>query len=104
MHRAARFCLLCCLLFITAHRLPAPISEENPTPALEKSVRPRPKRVAKPPTESSTSTHSRTATAPAAAPIQNKFDGSWTGTLPNLPFVGNVDFTLFVTGNGTSVT
>jgi hypothetical protein len=26
------------------------------------------------------------------------------GTLPNLPFVGNVDFTLFVNGNGTSVT
>src|SRR5215472_10500328 len=34
MNSVARFCLICCLLLITAHRLPAPITEETtPTPS-----------------------------------------------------------------------
>src|SRR6266851_10124474 len=33
MHAAGRFCLVCTLLFITAHPLPAPILEEtSPSP------------------------------------------------------------------------
>jgi hypothetical protein len=91
-------------IFLSAHRLPAPISEENPTPAPEKSAKPKPKRVSKPESESPSRTHSRAAAAPTAAPIQNKFDGTWTGTIPNLPFVGNVDYVLFVNGGGTAVT
>jgi hypothetical protein len=91
------------ILLLITHRLPAPIQEENPTPAPEKSVRPKPKRVSKPESESARSTHSRATTAQTAAPIQNKFDGAWIGTLNNLPFTGNVDFTLFVSGGGTAV-
>ena len=92
------------ILVATADRLPAPISEENPTPAPEKLAKPKPKRVSKPESESPSRTRSRAEAASIATQIQNKFDGTWTGTLPNLPFVGNVDFTLFVSGNGTSVT
>src|SRR5467141_3737976 len=33
MKLAGRFSVVCCLLLITTHRLPAPISEESPTPA-----------------------------------------------------------------------
>jgi len=89
---------------VTAHRLPAPISEENPTPSPEKAAKPKPKRTSKPEKESSGSTRSRATTAPNATPIQNKFDGTWMGTLNNLPFVGNLDDTLFVSGGGTAVT
>ena len=92
------------LFLLDVHRVPAPISEENPTPAPEKSAKPKPKRVlSKPENETATRTHSRAAAAPTAAPIQNKFDGTWTGMLPNLPFAGNVDFTLLVSGSGTFV-
>jgi hypothetical protein len=102
MNTFARLCLVGGLLFVTAHRLPAPISEENPTPAPVKTPRPKAPRVKK--TESS-ETRSHTTTAAATpTPIQNKFDGTWTGTIPNLPFVGNVDYILFVNGGGTAVT
>jgi hypothetical protein len=96
--------LVCGLLLLTAHRLPAPIQEENPTPAPEKSTKPRPKRISKPDSKASTASRPRTKSAPAPTAIQNKFDGTWTGTIPNLPFVGNVDYVLFVNGGGTAVT
>lgn len=92
-------------LLMTTDRLPAPISEENPTPvpAPVKTPKPKAPRVNKTRPEPSEA-RSHTTTAVTPTPIQNKFDGSWTGTLPNLPFVGNVDFTLLISGNGTSVT
>jgi hypothetical protein len=106
MNTFARLCLIGGLLFVTAHRLPAPISEENPTPAPVQSA--KPKRTSKPKVTNDNveknAASPKRVSIPAATPIQNRFDGSWMGTLPNLPFVGNVDFTLFVTGNGTSVT
>src|SRR6266481_903351 len=108
MHMVERFCLVCCLLFITAHRLPAPISEESPTPAPVQSAKPKLKRVSKPKVANENAegavTSPKRTIAPAATPNQNRFDGTWVGTLNNLPFAGNVDFTLSVTGSGTSVT
>jgi hypothetical protein len=102
---ARRIFVIVVAILLSAHRLPAPISEENPTPAPEKSAKPKPKRVVtKPENESPNTSRSRTKPAPAAAPIQNKFDGTWTGTIPNLPFVGNVDYVFLVNGGGTSVT
>lgn len=94
------------ILLISGHRLPAPIQEvqESPTPKPAVAAKPKPKRVGKPESEPARATQSRPRAAQAAAPLQNKFDGTWMGTLPNLPFVGNVDFTLFVTGNGSAVT
>jgi TonB family protein len=42
MNRRAIFLLSCPLaLLLTTHRLPAPISEENPTPAPEQSAKPK---------------------------------------------------------------
>jgi hypothetical protein len=105
----SRIALALVLLLISAHRLPAPISEESTaTPAPEQSARPKPKRVSKPKVanekaESGVTSQKRTASH-ATMPIQSRFDGIWMGTLNNLPFAGNVDFTLMVTGNGTSVT
>lgn len=96
------------LLLVTAHRLPAPIVEESSTPAPKQSAKPKPKRVSKPKAanenaERAAMPQKRTIT-PAATRNQNRFDGTWVGTLNNLPFTGNVEFTLVVTGNGTSVT
>ena len=79
----ARFCLVCGLLFITAHRLPAPISEENTTPPPEQSAKPKPKRASEPKTERK-ETSSRTATAPAPA-RSRKFAGTWTGIMQTFP-------------------
>jgi len=104
MRAIRQLCLISCLLLAFAHRLPAPIQEEAPTPAPEKSAKPKPKRISKPENESSHAPRARTTRAPMSAPVQNKFDGAWTGTLNDLPFAGNVDFTLFVSGNGTAVT
>jgi hypothetical protein len=87
------------LLLLSTQRSPAPISEENPTPAPTQVPKPKPPHLSKP--KPSTSTARPRATA-SATPIQNKFDGTWTGTIPNLPFVGNVDYILFVSGAGTS--
>jgi hypothetical protein len=89
-----------------AQRAPAPIVEEKPTPppateaeTTKHSARSKAARVVSKPKQSG----SRPRPTVAATPVQNKFDGTWTGTLPNLPFVGNVDFTFLVNGDGTSV-
>src|SRR5438445_8929184 len=43
MRTVARLCLVCCLLFLTAHRLPAPIVEEStPQPVLKRKTESRP--------------------------------------------------------------
>lgn len=99
------------LLVMGAHRLPAPIveSEEKPTPAAEDSAKPKVKRTSRPKSISSDSSENsdkRQARAPAAAPtpLENPFEGTWVGTLNNLPFAGNVQFTLGITAGGTAVT
>jgi len=105
--RAVLFLFTITLLVITAHRLPAPISEENHTPASEQTPKPKAKRSPKPKAvaEDADQTTARRTRAPVATPtpIQDHFDGAWVGTLNNLPFTGNVEFTLFVSGSGTSV-
>jgi hypothetical protein len=95
------------LLLLSTQRSPAPISEENPTPASEQTPKPRIKRSAKPKAiaDGADKTAGQRMRAPVATPtpIQDRFDGAWVGTLNNLPFTGNVEFTLFVSGSGTSV-
>jgi len=72
------------LLLVTAHRLPAPISEvpESSTPAPEQSAKSEPKRTtkAKVTSESSeSSTKRQTASSPQTHPTQNpsSFAGTW---------------------------
>jgi hypothetical protein len=95
------------LLLLSTQRSPAPISEENPTPASEQTPKPKVKRSPKPKAiaDQSDKTAGQRLRAPVATPtpVQDRFDGAWIGTLNNLPFVGNVEFTLFVSGSGTSV-
>ena len=107
MSRIIHLFLPIALLLIAAPRLPAPISEENPTPASEQTPKPKVKRSPKPKAvaEGVDKTTAQRTRAPVATPtpIQDRFDGAWVGTLNNLPFTGNVEFTLFVSGSGTSV-
>jgi hypothetical protein len=90
-----RFALLAVmLLLITAHRLPAPISEipESSTPNPEHQPKPK-----KPRSESRTS-----ATAASEGPA--RFAGTWTGTVV---FAGTrplvVNYTLVINSAGNSV-
>ena len=99
------------VVLLATHRLPAPIveSEEKPTPAAEESAKPKVKRASRPKSsnsESSENSGRQPAHAPATAPTPpaNPFEGTWIGTLNNLPFAGNVQFTLGVTAAGTAVT
>ena len=110
MNRGIRLLFTLGLLLIGTLRLPAPIQEapESPTPTPEQPAKPKPKRparsnVAGERAESSVPQQMRTP-VPIATPNQNRFDGAWVGTLNNLPFAGNVEFTLLVTDNGMSVT
>src|SRR5712692_7418839 len=102
MHTVVRFCLVCWLLFITAHRLPAPIQEvpESPTPSSvvaptpNPRVKPSPK--PKPKSEASVSTATPTAQHPSSK--QNRFAGTWVGTMPTIPW-GNWAVVLVIDAN-----
>jgi hypothetical protein len=112
LRRTFCFSLVVALLLVTAHRLPAPISEipENPTPAQEQSAKPKPKRTIKPKVTNENSedsgkqqTRTTVSTTKRETTPSNPFEGTWRGTLDNLPFAGNVDFTLVITAAGTAV-
>jgi hypothetical protein len=81
----SRLLLIGSALLITAHRLPAPISEvETPTPA------PKIKRTAKEHTEK-TKTENRNASTPQPSPqTHNIYAGTWSGTL-NWGIEGNYE-------------
>lgn len=92
------------VLFISAHRLPAPIQEisESPTPAREAQAKSRkiqskikviaPKPATKSPLKSSTVVFQGPA----------RFAGTWTGTI-NQGVLGNVAISLVINAAGTSV-
>ena len=100
------------VLLLTAHPLPAPIQEvpESPTPAPEQLAKPKVKHAVKPKAaseNSETSAKRQASSTPPkgqSAPNQNPFNGTWIGVLNNLPFTGNVEFTLFISASGTAVT
>jgi hypothetical protein len=72
------------LLLITAHRLPAPISEvqESPTPAPERAAKPKAKRA--PESKTDHATTSRAAPSPAQV-RSKKFAGTWSGIMQTFP-------------------
>jgi len=87
------------LLFISAHRLPAPISEESPTPAPEQSAKAKPKRTVKPkPSENSKS--STTAKTSSPTSNRNPFDGTWVGK-GDIARWGIIE-QIVISGSGTS--
>jgi hypothetical protein len=75
------------ILLISAHRLPAPISEvpESPTPSLEQSAEPKTKRTTKRQTAN-----------------RNSFAGTWAGTISQ-GIWGNVDYSFTINAAGTAV-
>jgi len=64
------------VLWISAHRLPAPIVEESPTPSREGAAKPKPKRTA----ESKSVSNPRSSATPMAMPTK-KFAGTWKGVV-----------------------
>jgi hypothetical protein len=77
-----RFLFVVALVIVTAHRLPAPISEvEGPTPAPKQSARPKPKRATKPKfTSENSESPGKIASSSQSRPTP-KFTGTWTGTV-----------------------
>jgi hypothetical protein len=100
MRTVTRLCLICCLLFITAHRVPAPIVEESSTPSSEHTPKPRPRRTVKPTaTENSEPGTKRTMSSAKRQPTaqRNVIDGTWVGIL------NAIQFTALISGAGTVV-
>jgi hypothetical protein len=103
--------LVLVFLLVGAHRLPAPIQEvpESPTPAPEQSAKPKPKRTVKPKANESSESSTKRQTPSStpknqATPNRNPFDGAWLGIFKNIPFYGDVEFTITITGTGTALT
>jgi hypothetical protein len=78
MKRILGFCLIVALLLITAHRLPAPISEDSPTPAPEQSAKAKPRRTVKPKASENSESSTKAKTS-SPTPNRNPFDGTWVG-------------------------
>jgi len=96
-----RICLVCCLLFITAHRLPAPITEESATPAPEQLAKPKTKRAIEsktnhPPAPSRALSGATTARS-------KKFAGTWSGIMQTFP-AGNQTTQIVIDSTETTMT
>jgi hypothetical protein len=106
MKRKLALLLTVALLLITAHQLPAPIQEvpESPTPALEQSATPKPKRTIKPKVANENSESSTKRKTPAPNP-RARFAGTWSGTVnvPNPLEGGNSNCTYVINAAENSV-
>jgi hypothetical protein len=101
MRTIAQFLLACGLVFITAHRLPAPIAEESQTPAAEQSAKPKAKRVIESKTNrASMPSHAVSNSAPARS---RKFAGTWTGIMQTFP-AGNQTTQIVIDSTETTMT
>jgi hypothetical protein len=100
--RWPRLALIAVLLFLTAHRLPAPVTElpDNPTPAPEQAPKPKWKRPVRAKSRT-TGNENESAKAPATLG-PGKFAGNWFGTI-NQGVWGDVKVALVVNANGSSV-
>ena len=87
MNLVCRLCLICFLLFVTAHRLPAPFSEvpdTTPTPKPKREAAPKPR--SKPRAE---------ATPKPTATPNRSFAGTWTGSTADSMSDGSKSNTLW---------
>ena len=95
-------------LVLTAHRLPAPIIEEErstPAPAPQQSEAPKPKHSPRPTTteQSSSPTETRAKPAPASASQgPARFAGTWTGKV-NQGLLGHVATSFTIDSSANSV-
>jgi hypothetical protein len=99
------FSLVVALLFVTAHRLPAPIQEvpESPTPTPEQQAKPKKTQSKSKAIESESK--AKSAPKASATPMLQgpaRFAGTWTGTI-NQGILGDIPITLVVNSEGTSL-
>ncbi|HWY49949.1 MAG TPA: hypothetical protein VNW72_00540 [Chthoniobacterales bacterium] len=99
MKQSVALLLTVALLLITVHRLPAPISEESPTPAPKRTIKQNTSEDSQRPTKRQTPSPPQSK----ATPQRNPFDGTWVGTA-DLGFSGHCNFTLKIDAAGTTVT
>ena len=108
MNRFVKLFAVIGFLVIAAHRLPAPIvEEERPTASPEQSVKLKPKRTVKPSIANANSQSSetrKTSSAPQnrAAPARTSFTGTWSGTM-NITLFGNIGYTFLIDPAQTTV-
>ena len=95
-------------MLISAHRLPAPIQEvpESPTPAPERSAKPKAKQTIKPKvnenSESSTKRQTPSKAQIQATPNSTPFAGTWSGTM-NISLFGDIGYTFLIEPAQTTV-
>jgi cytoskeletal protein RodZ len=107
MSRVAKLIGLSLVAFLlTAHRLPAPIvEEEKSTPAAEQSEAPKRKRSTRSTTTEKSSAQTETRTQAAPAPVVQgpaRFAGTWNGKI-NQGLLGHVPTSVTIDSNATSV-
>jgi hypothetical protein len=105
MQPASRILVVTSLLILSAHRLPAPITEipESPTPAptVAPTAKPKPKPLPKPPKSEASEPVAKSA-GQQPSPKQSRFAGTWVGTMPEVPW-GNVATELVVDQTETTM-
>ena len=99
MNRTLALLLSVAFFLVATHQLPAPIAEESPTPAPKRTIKHNTSEDSQRPTKRQTPSPPKNQ----ATPNRNPFDGTWIGTVNNLPFVGDVVFTLVITASGSGV-
>ena len=113
LNKGIRSSLIAGLLVISAHRLPAPISEEStPTPALEQSAKPKTKPLPKPKPKSEPTESATNPVRQQRSSKQSRFGGTWVGTMPTFPMgpaavvltVDSTETTMAMTWRGSTVT
>jgi hypothetical protein len=93
--------LVAAFLLITAHRLPAPISEESaPTPAPTQSA--KPKTLVKPKPKSEASESATSPVRQQRTSKQSRFAGNWVGTMPTIPW-GNLESVVTIDSTETNM-
>jgi hypothetical protein len=103
LRRTNYFLLVAALLLITAHRLPAPISEEStPTPPPEQSTKPKSKPLPKPKPKSEASESATNPVRQQRNSKQSRFAGTWAGTMPTIPW-GNLESVVTIDSTETNM-
>ncbi len=99
MKLSFRTLLVSVLLLMATQRLPAPIQEisESPTPAptVAPTAKPKSKSSPKPKPKSETGESATNSVRQQSSSKQNRFTGTWVGTMPEVPW-GNVATELVV--------
>src|SRR5207302_1055228 len=99
LNTGIRSSLVAGLLVISAHRLPAPISEES-TPPPERSA--KPKTLVKPKAKFQGSESVTNSVKQPRISKQSRFAGNWVGTMPTIPW-GNLESVVTIDSTETNM-